>query len=88
MKYGHLPTGFLQGDPKEIPDRGCTTGFQEGASHGHEFTGDATNTIEKITGATGSDKGFCFCDRTLNPLPPNVNSDGDEFTGRLGSAHD
>ena len=83
MNGKYIPSGKLQGDVSEIPDRGTSTGVV-GGNYGADLSVDATNRHGRISGATGSDEGSCFCDRSLNEMPSGSKSDGTKFNGRIG----
>lgn len=49
-------TGYVQGDGKEMPDRGTSTGFVANTQEGSMSTEpDATNRVGGMGGSTGSD---------------------------------
>lgn len=50
----YCPSGELQGDKKPMPDRGTGTGMN-GDTYGADISGDATNSMDRIGGATKSD---------------------------------
>lgn len=47
------PTGKVEGAPGGIPSRGVTTGVTD--TYGADLTGDATNRMGSMSGATKSD---------------------------------
>lgn len=52
----YKPNGEVQGDSRAMPDRGVSTGLSD--SYGADLSGDATNSMGKIGGASNSDKRF------------------------------
>jgi hypothetical protein len=49
----HIPSGEVQGDDRELPDRGTSTGVTD--TYGADLSVDATNRRGSITNATKSD---------------------------------
>jgi len=81
------PTGQLQGDTSDLPDRGCSTGFL-GTSHGVEFSPDSTQSLGGISEYTTSDPGNEFyASKGLEGedlIPFMANTPDDQFDGVLG----
>lgn len=50
----YRPSGQLQGDTKEMPDRGVKTGVTD--TYGADLSGDATNRMGSMSGSAKSDK--------------------------------
>jgi hypothetical protein len=51
----YIPSGELQGDSKEMPDRGTSTGVSD--TYGADLGQSATNREGSIAGSTKSDRG-------------------------------
>lgn len=83
MDGKYTPSGELQGDTKEMPDRGCTTGFQ-GGNHGADFGVDVTNAMGSLRGDTWSDAPNARHRSGEYDGKSSGNAPGDQFNGTLG----
>lgn len=54
----YRPNGEVQGDTKDIPDRGTSRGM--GSTYGADVGGDATNRMGKVDGAKSDPADQCM----------------------------
>lgn len=80
MNDSYTPSGELQGDTSDLPDRGTTTGVLAG-THGADLSLDATGAIGRVTDA-GSDAAFACC-VPVQQMSGRTNVPGN-FGGRIG----